>query len=140
MAKLLCFPSAGVRATARPHHRATLRTGACEGIESMVTRWKYFGLQTSKYLSCTNNLKQNLVLVLLPLLLGLIVLFALFPRNAFAQDRAMLYLPFASGGQEFPIIENQFIVVLKTVEPTGDLPVAISSVDQANALVAHYGG
>jgi subtilisin family serine protease len=106
----------------------------------MVSRGKYFGLQTSKYLSRPSYLKQNLIHVLLPFLLGLVASVALLPLNTYAQGRPTLYLPLASGGQEFPIIENQFIVVLQMVEPIGDVPAAISAADQANALVAQYGG
>ncbi|MCC6455676.1 MAG: S8 family serine peptidase [Caldilineaceae bacterium] len=60
--------------------------------------------------------------------------------SAFAQEEHSLYLPLTSGGQATNIIPNQYIVVLQEAALASNTPAAIAVVDEANALVAQYGG
>jgi subtilisin family serine protease len=109
----------------------------------MLTRWRTFALDAGTHLKKKSFVKLGIISALLPLLL-LVVLLLFSPINTFAQGGITIFLPFTKGGsdsgQQFAIIPNQYIVVLQTVESASDTPAAISALEQANALVAQYGG
>src|SRR5690606_30342622 len=85
-------------------------------------------------------IQRTLLAALLFCLMSVATVIAFPYTTVFAQQQNSLYLPLASGGDEAGIIPNQYIVVLQEAAVAGDRPVAISVVDQANALTAQYGG
>ena len=79
--------------------------------------------------------ERKIFTALLSILLSVMALMVLPLNTIFAQSGNSLFLPLTSSGQDHSIIPNQYIVVLQEASVS-----SISVADQANAMVAQYGG